>query len=91
MVFNNGSWKVIKGAMVVARRKKTRTLYVNSSCKSTTAVAEDLVSLDLWHYRLGHMSKKGMKMLHSNRKLQGLKEVDHNLCEWCIFGQQKKG
>ena len=36
------------------------------------------------------MSAKGMKMLHSDGKLQGLKEVDHNLCEGCIFGKQKR-
>ena len=31
-----------------------------------------------------------MKMLHSNEKLQGLKEIDHNVCEGCIFGKQKR-
>ena len=75
---------------MVARGKKTRTFYVNSNCRSTIAIADDSVSSDLWHYKLGHMSEKGMKMLHSNRKLQGLKEVDHNLCEGCIFGKQKR-
>ena len=89
MVFNNESWKVTKGTMVVARGTKTRTLYVNSSCRSIMTVADDSVSSDLWHYRLGHMSEKEMKMLHSDGKLQGLKEVDHNLCEGCIFGKQK--
>ena len=29
-------------------------------------------------------------MLHSDGKLQGLKEVDHNLYEGCIFGKQKR-
>ena len=81
VVFNNGSWKVTKGAMVVTRGKKTRTLYVNSNCRSTIADTDDSVTSDLWHYKLGHMSEKGMKMLHSDGKLQGLKEVYHNLCE----------
>ena len=48
------------------------------------------MSSDLWHYRLGHISEKGMKILHSDGKLQGLKIVDHNLCEGCNFGKQKK-
>ena len=61
-VFNNGGWKVTKGAIVVARGNKTGTLYVNSSCKSRIAVADNSVSSDLWHYRLGHISEKGMKM-----------------------------
>ena len=29
----------------------------------------------LWHNRLGHMSEKGMKVLHSKKVLQGLKCV----------------
>ena len=37
------------------------------------AVADVVVSSDLWHYILGHMSEKWMKMLHSDRKLQRLK------------------
>ena len=90
VVFCNGGWKVTKGAMVVARGKKTRTLYVNSNCRSTIAVADNTVNSDLWHYRLDHMSEKRMKMLHSDGKLQGLKEVDHSLCEGCVFGKQKR-
>ena len=90
MVFCNGEWKVTKGTMVVAQRKKTRTLSVNSNCRSTTTMTKNTVSLNLWHYRLGHMSEKGMKMLHSNGKLHGLKEVDHSFCESCAFGKQKR-
>ena len=47
MVFCNGGWKVTKGAMVVARGKKTGTLYFNFSCRSTIVVAKNSVSLDL--------------------------------------------
>ena len=71
---------------MIARGNKTGMLYVNSS-RSTIAVVDAAVSSDLWNYRLGHMSEKGMKMLHSDDKLQGLKTVDHNLCEGCIFGK----
>ena len=85
-LFNNGSWKVTKGAMVVSRGMKTGTLYVNSGCRSTIAVFNDLVSSDLWHYRIGHISEKRMKMLHFDGKLQRLK-VEHNLYEGCIFGK----
>ena len=69
VVFNNRGWKVTKGAMVIARGNKTRTLYVNSSCRSTITVANAAVSFDLWYYRLGHISEKGMKILHSDGKL----------------------
>ena len=90
MLFCNGGWKVTKREMAIARGKKTGTLYVNSNCRSVIVVIDNMVSSNLWHYRLGHRSKKGMKMLHSDGKLQWLKEVDHGLCEPCVFGKQKR-
>ena len=53
-------------------------------------VADAVVSPDLWHYRLSHISKKGVKMLYFDGKLEGSKAVDHNLCEGCIFGKLKR-
>ena len=89
VVFYNGGWKVTKRAMVVARGKKTGTLYVNSSCRSIIEITNNSMSSYLWHCRLSHMSEKRIKMLYSDGKLHGLKEVDHNLCEGCVFDKQK--
>eukprot|EP00253_Pinus_taeda_P024886 PITA_24886 len=44
----------------------------------------------LWHHRLGHMSEKGVKILHSKNLLLGLKNVDLDFCENCIYGKQKR-
>ena len=41
----------------------------------------------LWHNRLGHMSAKGMKVLHSNNVLPGLKCVNMDFCESCVYGK----
>lgn len=90
VTFNCGSWKVTKGAMVVARGNKTGTLYMTSSCRDTVAIANSTENSSLWHCRLGHMSEKGMKMLHSRGRLPDLKSVEHNLCEGCVFGKQKR-
>uniref|UniRef100_A0A2N9IBW6 Integrase catalytic domain-containing protein n=1 Tax=Fagus sylvatica TaxID=28930 RepID=A0A2N9IBW6_FAGSY len=51
--------------MVVARGKKTGTLYMTTSPRDTIAVAEAGTDTNLWHRRLGHMSEKGMKVLLS--------------------------
>ena len=40
--------------------------------------------------RLGHMSEKGMKLIHSNKVLPGLKYVNMDLCESCVYGKQKR-
>ena len=43
----------------------------------------------LWHHKLGHMSEKGMQILHS-RNLLGLKHVDLKFCQNCVYGKQKR-
>ena len=40
ILFVGGTWKVTKEAMVLARGKKTGTLYMTSSSRDTIAVAE---------------------------------------------------
>jgi len=36
------------------------------------------------------MSEKGMKIIHSRNLLLGLKNVDSDFCENCIYGKQKR-
>ena len=74
----------------MAHEKKTSTLYMTSSPRDTIAVADASTDTNLWHHRLGHMSKKGMKMLLSKGKLPELKSIDFDMRESCIFGKQKK-
>ena len=44
----------------------------------------------LWHHRLGHMSEKGMQILHSRNLLLDLKQVSLEFCEKCVYGKQKR-
>ena len=90
-MFVAGTWKVIKGFRVLARGKKTGTLYMTSSSRDTIVVAEVSIDTCLWHRRLGHISEKGMmKMLLSKGKLPKLKSVDFDMYESCILGKQIK-
>ncbi|KAE8684911.1 Actin-depolymerizing factor 1 [Hibiscus syriacus] len=88
--FSGCERKITKGALVIARGKKTDTLYVTSNLENIITVADADGKSNLWHQRLGHMSEKGMKILLSKGKLPDLKNVDVGLCEDCIFGKQKK-
>ena len=84
------SWKIMKGAMVVARGTKSGTLYTTIGCMNIAAVAESASNLSLWHNRLGHMSVKGMKMLAAKGVLEGLKYVDVGPCENCVMSKHKR-
>ena len=63
ILFVGDTWNVTKGVRVLARGKKTGTLYMTSSSRDTITVADASTDTSLWHRRLGHMSEKGMKML----------------------------
>ena len=89
ILFVGGTWKVSKGARVLARGKKIGTLYMTSSPRDTIAVTEASTDTSLWHRRLGHISEKWMKMLLSKGKLPELKSTDFDMCESCILGKQK--
>lgn len=88
--FGGGAWRVKKGSIVVARGHKRGTLYMTTSYQDTVAVVENAKQTKLWHCRLGHMSEKGMKLMVENGALPDLKTVDHQMCESCILGKQKR-
>ena len=67
-----------------------------NECLGTIAAVEQgeqIVVVDydteLWHHRLGHMSEKGMKVLHSKKVLPGLKCVNMDFCESCVYAKKK--
>jgi len=90
ILFSGGMWKISKGAMVLARGKKTGTMYMTTRFADIIASTEAENQAQLWHCRLGHMSQKGMKILQSKGKLPELKNVDLDICESCVLGKQKK-
>ena len=66
IVFGKGTWKVIKGALVMAKGLKVGTLYTlkaNTEISNVVVVAKEGTSVDLWHKQLGHVSEKGLKIL----------------------------
>ena len=73
--------------MVVARGRKSGTLYLASHVSDTITIAHEKVASDLWHSRLGHMSDNGIKILRSQEKLSGIISVDLSMSEDCIFGK----
>jgi hypothetical protein len=88
--FHGGKWKVSMGARIIAQGEKTGTLYMTTDMRDTIAVADASAEADLWHQRLGHMSEKGLKVMHSLGKLPKLQSVNIDFCENCIFGKQKR-
>ncbi|KAI5327124.1 hypothetical protein L3X38_026520 [Prunus dulcis] len=91
-VFAEGKWKLSKNSLVLARGKKENTLYMAHAKVSNgyvNALAED--SIELWHKRLGHMSKKGLQILAQREALTGMKKcMPLKSCTHCLAGKQHR-
>ena len=88
--FGKGTWLIKKGNLVILRGQKHGTLYsmhVSHVHEDSISIAEHL-NTDLWHNRLGHMSKKRMQQLEHTRYLPPLSLSDFQICEHCIYGKQ---
>ena len=54
------------------------------------SVASTKTGATLWNHRLGHMSEKGMQILHSRKLLPDMKKVSLEFCENCVYGKHKR-
>ena len=77
--------------MVIAKGYRVGTLYL---CPHNNDYSISIASIEtgaaLWHHRLGHMSEKGMQILHSRNLLLDLKQVSLEFCANCVYGKQKR-
>ncbi|KAK4384679.1 Retrovirus-related Pol polyprotein from transposon TNT 1-94, partial [Sesamum angolense] len=88
--WGKGIMKIMKGSLTVFKAEKRRNLYV-CHVKYDLLAASVLNKNDsnLWHKRLGHISMKGLELLHKHGILSGsINEID--FCDDCILGKQHK-
>ena len=79
---------IVPSTLIVSEKNEcSGTIAAIEQGEQITVVDYDTV---LWHNRLGHMSEKGMKVLHSKKDLPGLKCVNMDFYESCVYGKQKR-
>jgi hypothetical protein len=84
-------WKVTKGSLVITKGEKVGTLYLcSSNDESSISLDSTRVDTTLWHHRIGHMSDKGMQILHKMNLFPDLKQVHLDFSEHCVYGKQKR-
>jgi hypothetical protein len=87
-IFIDKTWKVTKVSLVMEKGEKVATLYLCIvNVDSSMSLASTGVDTTLWHHRLGHMSEKGMQILHKRIFFPYLKQVDLDFCEHCVYGK----
>ena len=91
--FGNGSWKIVKFSLIVAKGQKGGTLYTlksNVEKSDIVGVAKEEPTSDLWHKILGHMTERGLKFLAKQKLLPGIKGTENKFFEHCIMVKQKR-
>lgn len=75
---------------MVAKGNKVGNLYVfNNHDQVGAAMTIEDSGTALWHKRLGHMSKKGLSIMLKREQLLGLRSIDLDFCQHCLYGKQK--
>ncbi|XP_073130870.1 uncharacterized mitochondrial protein AtMg00300-like [Henckelia pumila] len=89
--------KIVKGALVIMKAEKVATnLYVlmgeihKEAELAIASIGSGEESTVLWHRKLGHMSKRGMKIISERKLLSGLKKVTLPFCENCVTSKQHR-
>ena len=70
--------------IVLEENECSRTIVAVEHGEQIVAVDFEIV---LRHNGLGHMSEKGMKLIHSKKVLPGLKCVNIDFCESFVYGK----
>ena len=88
----DGAIKVTKGFMMTLKGEQTANLYKLTGSivigDALAATKEDTIRL--WHIHVGHMSERGLQVLHKRSALPGIKYCKLNLYKFCIMGRQRR-
>ena len=86
--FLNKTYKVTKGGSIILKGETASTLYLfNAISNFSNVLAYVETHMTLSHIRIGYMSERRMKILHSKKLFPGLKYVDLDFCENCVYGK----
>jgi len=77
---------ILKGERTTNLYKLTGSIIIGDA--STATEKEDTTIL--WHTRLGHISERGLQVLHKRSALTGIKYCKLDLYKFCIMGRQRR-
>ena len=90
-MFGETWWNITKGSLVIEKGDRVGMLYLcPHNIDYSISVASTKTGAALWHHRLGHMTEKGMQILHSRKLHPDLKQVSLQFCENCVYGKHKR-
>jgi len=90
--FGGGKQKLTNGSLIAARGVKEGSLYVmqGNLCIGEVNVVHNNSNLELWHRRLGHISKKQLQILARKEVIPDLRSQLLESCTACLAGKQHR-
>lgn len=102
IIFDQEGTKICKEGKILMRGKTVNNLItidfascINSIRSVSQASSSDRNNYDLWHQRLGHISKNKFQELKVNKMVEDSNHIEtvvptDNLCEACLNGKQTR-
>ena len=95
VLFEDGVVKIIRNSKLLATGVMRGKLYVLKMLipDEQVNVAERSSSLQLWHYRLGHLGMDNVNKMMNEQMVDGMNSVNDeksSVCEACIMGKQHR-
>ncbi|KAL0458605.1 UNVERIFIED_CONTAM: Retrovirus-related Pol polyprotein from transposon TNT 1-94 [Sesamum latifolium] len=88
--WGKGIMKIMKGSLNVFKAERKKNLYICSVTYDIVAASvTHMNTSEIWHKRLGHISSKGLEILHKHGFLND-KINDLSFCDDCILGKHHK-
>lgn len=100
VIFDQGGARILKDGKTIIRGKRMNNLIaiefrIPNICQSVSQLPNSKHNYELWHQRLGHISKNKFLKLKSNKIVDDIIHIESiipsdSLCEACINGKQTR-
>ena len=90
-IVKEGELKVcLRERLLFAGQKQSRNLFIlkgEAQLGSTYIASSSMNFTNLWHWRLGHVGEKTLKVLQKQKLLPGFCDQSLDFCEHCVYGK----
>lgn len=90
----SGNLRVMNGSTTIIKGTRRNDVYILDgeviARESGVSIDSSIDKTKLWHLRLGHMSKRGLKELEKQGLLGGDKIKCIHFCEDCVLGKSTR-
>ncbi|RWR98872.1 retrovirus-related Pol polyprotein from transposon TNT 1-94-like protein, partial [Dinothrombium tinctorium] len=93
VIFGDKNCRIKRGNKLLVEGFRKGGLYLLNCEINYASIASDNISIEIWHHRLGHISKDTIRHMMTNKMVDGLSYSDitkDTVCEGCAKGKMSR-